>query len=366
SNSAIMTVDSSNYAHGVSVGSVTITGIYSFAPVYTGQVCNTTCPTSNVSPQANGNVTPAILLGGSNGTDITNTTQSVVVGQQIVLYGKYQLPSGFTFTSQSWTIPGTSSNPPTAIHNFTTGSIGGPVPLTSSDLSQQSIAYYWVAPNSSAAVTFTLNYVDNQSHNQTASATATFNVVGPTSVQIQLAAGGQTQYLNNGTTNVTVEFGDPTGTPGIQLSGSANSPPQVAGTYEWAQIIATNSYSYTVGSTTTSCNGPTGLDNSFPLPIQSGTFTDSPDRPLPSGDNKFGWNWSVTTYFIWNPGLTGSIRVPLGQRTWQFFSDSAQNMSTHIWTVQSDSSSSIGAAQIGYFPIQWNSVALNGSLGGCQ
>src|SRR5260370_33189191 len=67
----------------------------------TGDSSARSCPST---PSGGDNVTPKILLGGPNGTDITNTTQSVVVGQQIVLYGSYGLPSGATVQSQGWTL----------------------------------------------------------------------------------------------------------------------------------------------------------------------------------------------------------------------------------------------------------------------
>jgi hypothetical protein len=354
-----MTVDGSGRVTGVSVGSATISS--TFAPIYTstGNICvesgapPPSCPTYSPQQSAPATVTPTILLGGSNGTDITNTTQNAVVGQQIVLYGSYTLPSGYTFSSQSWMIPGTT------VGGFTTTSnSGGPTPT---DFSQQSNTFYWVVAGNSQQVTFTLNYVDNQSHNQTATATATFNVAGPTNVQIQFVAQGAPQFLNNGTTNASIEFGDPTGTSGIQWTASATSPSQVAGTYRWAQIIANNSYTYTVGTTTTPCAEPPGLDNQFPLSITTGTFTDSPDRALPSTDSKFTWSWDATTFFMWNPGINNSsIWVPIAQREWKFYADVTQNLSTNIWTVQSDSTKFVGAPQIGYSPIQWNAVELNG------
>lgn len=102
------------------------------------------------------------------------------------------------------------------------------------------------------------------------------------------------------------------------------------------------------------------------LPITTRAFTDTPDRPLPSADNKFAWTWDANTSFMWNPGLSNSIWVPIAQREWKFYADVAQNLSTQTWTIQSDSSSFAGAPQIGYFPVQWNSIAKSGSLGSCQ
>jgi len=47
------------------------------------------------------NITVRIFQGGSGGTDVTNNTQPIVAGQQVVLYASYALPSGVTVISQS-------------------------------------------------------------------------------------------------------------------------------------------------------------------------------------------------------------------------------------------------------------------------
>jgi hypothetical protein len=192
------------------------------------------------------------------------------------------------------------------------------------------------------------------------------SIVTFSSVSLSLYAAGGPHILNNDTTNAQLEFGDPTATPGIQLTGNATSPPGTAGTYKWAQTIGSNNYSYTSGSTTTTCNGPSGLDNYFPLPITGNPYTDSPIRPLPNAYSQFKWTWDATVYWMWNPNSTNSIWVPIVEREWEFTTDVTQNLSTKVWTIQSDSSSLFGAQQIGYKPIQWSNVAANGSLGGCQ
>jgi len=350
----IATVDAYGTHTGVGVGSTT-----SFT---SGDLNNNSqirkCPIVVFNPSGNDKVTPSILLGGCSGTNITNTTQSVVVGQQIVLCASYTLPSGSSVQSQSWTIPGTGSNPPTAISNFTYAvdySSGGPVLLSSSQLSQQSVTFYFVGAGSSLQVQFTLTLNDESQH----SATATFNVSAPTSAGISVSPLGQLQFVNNGTTNALIEFGSPLGTAGIQLTGQGSAPPNDSGAYVWGQLISNNSYSYTIGASKTSCNGPTGLDNQFPI-VTGFSFSDSPVRGLPSADNEFTWTWSATSYFMWNPQLTNSIPVPLGYVSWQFFGDAVQNTTTNVWSLQSDSSSSASSFQASLSYPSWSSVAKNG------
>jgi hypothetical protein len=366
SNTGVATVNGSGQATAVGVGSAYINADW-YSQTWYFDDNDQTCISQPIAAgcSATCDVTVAILLGGSGGTDITNTTQTVAIGQQVVLYAKY---GGTQPTGQSWTIPGTAPNPPTAIKSFTiSGNTGGPTPLTSPDMGQQQTTFYWTVPTSSNnTVTFGLTYKDNQNNTQTATAQANFTVQAPTNVQIQFIAHGTPNILNNGTASAQIQYGNPTGTPpGIQWQASATSPANPTGTYGWAQLIGTNSYYYNGGSTP--CIGPTGLDNSFPLPVQGNTFTDNPQRPLPSTDTQFKWSWDATTFYMWKPSSTNSIWVPIAQREWQFVADLAQNTDTNVWTVQSDSSSFIGAPGIGYFPISWSSVALNnGGLNGCQ
>lgn len=87
SNTGVITVNT-GLAHGVSVGAASASAQDTFLePVY-GNPCYLSCPFAYTSPggSASGTVTPKILLGGCNGADVTGKTQSVVVGQQIVLW----------------------------------------------------------------------------------------------------------------------------------------------------------------------------------------------------------------------------------------------------------------------------------------
>lgn len=75
-------------------------------------------------PGGGDNVTPQIHQGSCSGTDITGTTQSVVIGQQIALCATYNLPSGVSVTQQSWypdsgsTIVGGYSPPHSQPHHY--------------------------------------------------------------------------------------------------------------------------------------------------------------------------------------------------------------------------------------------------------
>lgn len=170
------------------------------------------------------------------------------MGQQIILYGKDNLPSNYTLTSVSWTIPGTGSTPPTAISNFSVASdstSGGPVSLSSSQLSQQTVTYYFVTPATSQIVKFTLNYNDSSGTAQSATAQATFNISGPTSVNVIACGGNVTSNCVNGTVG-QVDIGPVPnlilgGLPnniGIQFTASATPPTGYSNSFQWIQPIS--------------------------------------------------------------------------------------------------------------------------------
>ena len=97
---------------------------------------------------------------------------------------------------------------------------------------------------------------------------------------------------------------------GLGDSAIRKTPSQDVGTYEWDQVISNDSYSYTVGKNTTTCNGPVGLDNGIPT-LEGFMYSDSPGRGLPPTDNEFTWSWNFTVYLMWNPGLTNISEFPL-------------------------------------------------------
>jgi len=389
-----MTVDGTGSVHGVSVGSATITAFFGNVPVYTGQYCGGNgCPTASPAPGAPAKVTPTILLGGSNGTDITNTTQSVVVGQQIVLYGKYTLPSDYTFTSQSWTIPGTGSTPPTAISNFTYASdfsSGGPVALTSTQLGQQTVTFYFVAAGNSQQVTFTLKYKDNQSQDQTAPATATFNVAGPSNPNV-ITCGGNVPNGNcpNGTngplgqvvinpgTPPTVGLGNSTfSNAGIVFNASATPPSGYSNNFIWVHLITANTIAI-AGTPNVTCHqitNPqnttgTGLDTDYPFGTGA-SVNDNPDFPLETNYQGQVTNvtevndspFSATMYLMWSPGPAPSIPVPLGSVTWQWSGDATYNSSSQTWSLKSGSGSANAFASSNSYPSWTSQVPFSGAV----
>lgn len=351
------------------------------------------CPQQPQNPSGGANVLPSILLGGSSGTDITDTTQNVVVGQQIVLYGKYTLPSDYTFKSLSWTIPGTGSTPPTAISNFTVSAdstSGGPVSLTTNQLNQQQISFYWTIPtqaNTPNTVTFTLNFTDNLNQSQSVPVTAKFNVAGPSNPNVVTCGGnvpsgncpngasgplGQV-VINTSNTPSTLGLGNATSSNvGIIFNASATPPSGYSNSFTWVQLLTANTIAITA-TPSVSCvqitipqnASGTGFDDGggAGFPYGSGaSVNDNPDFPLQTGygtqvtgvtevnDSPF----SATMYLLWSSGLANSISVPLGSVSWQWTGDATYSAQTQTWSLKSGSGSANAFVAGSSYP-SWNS-----------
>lgn len=246
--------------------------------------------------------------------------------------------------------------PGTIVGGFVhTNTNGGPSPI---NLNAQTTTFYWVTAANSQVVTVTVNFDDGTS----ASATATFNVVGPTAVSVATPL-GQWQ-VNPNSSGFELDFGFPISPDlGIQFNGRATSPSGYTGTYEWVQLIGGDNTTFTAGSSTLTCTKGTGLDNQFPYSTGLST-SDSPSLGLPSADSKVTRSNTFKMYFMWRPGLTGDIPVPLGYVSWQIFGDAVQSGGT--WTAQSDSTRSANAFQASSSYPQWTSTVTNSGPPTCQ
>jgi hypothetical protein len=292
-------------------------------------------------------VAPTILLGGSGGTNITNTTQSVVVGQQIVLYASYALPSGVTVSSQSWSVPGT------IVAGYTGSPSSGSV-STSVTLNQQSTMFYWVYAGSSLQVTFKLTLSDGTSP----SATATFNVAGATVSKMSTPTGSVGIYAGP-----VLGYGP----VGIKFSPTPTTPSADSGQFEWVQLITT-----TTGGTVKTCinvtqpptSSGTGLDTDYPF--ATGTSTqDSPSLSLVSSSySQEARSFSANMYLLWNPALPSgctpgssctSIPVPLESVSWGW--SGTASYSAGNWSRTSSSQTTPSWVAGTSYPI-WSDLVL--------
>jgi hypothetical protein len=272
-----------NQVSGVAVGSTTNNAYATQIPTGDGAQ-HRSCPYFHNTQSGPVNVKPHIYFGG---TDITNNTESVVVGQQIALSTQYTLPSGITVQNRSWSVAGTT------IGGYTASNAGGAI--SQPTFNQDSTTFYWVYAGNSLNVTFTLNLSDGSSP----SASATFNVsgVGSPSMTAQNYGSLSIQTLTGCSgvpTGPWLEYGNYTGdaptcpeptlsgTPGIKFIASGTQPS--SGAFKFVQLINSDNNTYTTTGGTETCYFSAGLDKEYPY-ATGGQTIDGPALQLLSSNS---------------------------------------------------------------------------------
>jgi hypothetical protein len=313
------------------------------------------CPRQSYSPNLQILIQPQITF---NGTVITNTTQSVVVGQQIALNAAYTLPGGITMNSQSWSVPGT------IVAGYNASPSSGSV-NTNVTLDERTTTFYWISPGNSRQVTFTLLLSDGS----ILSATATFNVAGAAVSKMSTPTGSVGIFAGP-----VLEFG-PTG---IQFNPTLTTPTGDAGQFEWVQLITNDTQTLTTTSGTVyTCvnvtqpptSAGTGLDTEYPYAKGSST-QDSPDIALNSSTySKEARSFSAAMYLLWDPALPAgctpgsgctSIPVPQGSVTWGWSGTAA--FSSGSWTLTASSKATPSWAPGNSYPTWTDLVPYNGQI----
>jgi hypothetical protein len=347
-NTALATVDSYGTHTGAAVGSTTST-TFAYLPTPIGLKCLNEKQTVSGTD----NIVPRILLGGSNGTDVTGQSQPAVVGQQIVLYASYALPPGITVASQSWSPPGI------IVGGFNTGSTNGG--SYSATLNQQQTTFYWVTPIINQPTTFTLNLSDGK----VKTVSTTFNISGPSAPGIATAI-DQLRIIGNN----LMRFGQ-TGGNGITFTASSTPPAGYSWSYVWYQLRTADSDHAVFNGGSLSCTTGASaaqphLDGSAPYSAGAQAY-DSPNIALPSGDSQLSRTFSAKMYLLWSSGLANSIPVPLGYVTWSASGTATFNSSTGLWTVTSGNpvpAPSAFAATVSY--PSWTVTDANGPYPTCN
>jgi len=289
--------------------------------------------------------TPQIMFNGGN---IAGTTQSVVAGRQIAL--SVPTPSGYSIQSQSWVF----SNQSAITGGFVNGDgTPGTQPSASAggseasdpSLNQNSLTFYWVNPGDNGE-TVTCTYTLN--NGQSASATATFNVGGPSgnllpSPTIDQPSGSGVTFTTNAKCGLYgVPYGG--GSVGITFQANAQPPTTGAGTnaaFTWIQLIKSINVRYINASGVNSNpnSGKTGLDGTYPYFSKTANLTyDSPSIGLQPQLGEVGYQFDATMYLLWDPALPSgcipaatdpttyhstastctSIPIPLGSAEWSW------------------------------------------------
>ncbi len=211
--------------------------MYTDDPQYTSYWCEGSqwsCPLYFTGGGAGApGVVVGIKYGGCSGTDITNNSsnpQPVVVGQQIMLCGSFTLPSGVTANYYSWSIPGDTTNPPTAVGNYIANTSGGSV--TPTTVTEQTTTFYFVAPGNSLKVSFTLGYGNALA----ATATTSLNVSGPTAANIMTSHVGKVA-ITTVAGQPALQFGTLSASnAGILFTPSATPPTGSSNNFVWALL----------------------------------------------------------------------------------------------------------------------------------
>jgi len=288
-----------------------------FTPAYSGQ-SSSGSSSATVTPITA--PAPTISFGGKN---VTGSTSTVVVGQQISLTGTVPSPQSSCLASQSWSVPaGTAvgSAKAATASGFTlgklpanTGSSYGP--------------YYWVYAGSNT-MTYGYKLTNGLS---SANASTTFTVKGLSSGKLATANYGKlndnTLTVCNTTTKETVlAYGNisgttcaVTGTAGELFTASGTQPG--TGAFTFVQLINSDTSTFTSTTGTVTCTHNAGVDASYPYAAQINS-TQSDDAPyvvLPTSPyNKITRAFAATMYVLWTSSTASAIPIPVGSITWQF------------------------------------------------
>ncbi|MGD0548875.1 MAG: hypothetical protein ABR991_13825, partial [Terracidiphilus sp.] len=233
-----------NSASGDATVTITSTG-FSGNGFYAGNGGSPT--TSSTTPQVVAVTPPPQII--FNGNNISGTTQAVVAGQQIAL--TVTAPAPYAIQNQTWSF----SNQAAITGGFVDGNgDAGTQPSASAggseasdpSLNQNALTFYWVNPGDNGE-TVTCNYTLN--NGQSASATATFNIGGPTG-NLLLSPNMITGTGNNdigvqvlassnlSTTGITVTTPQNVkGQVGIDFKTSATPPVGYNQSFTWVQVL---------------------------------------------------------------------------------------------------------------------------------
>jgi len=245
-----------------------------------------------------------------DGTDITNTSHDVIVGQQINLVAEVK-PAGTTISSQQWTIPGN----PIANYavNFTceTCATSGTVTQLSS-LNSSSETFYWYTGGDNRQVQYSAT-INGQQY----SATATFNVKRPTAQVLATTPGSVAADQADGFW--ALHFGVPGlgNAHGINFSiQSLTIPTGFSGTTEWVQLVTNSTRTAQLNTGPQQTLQGSGLDTLYPYDTGNST-DDSPAQGLDCDHySAYTVNDQFTMWLMFKPSTTGAIYVPLRKVDW--------------------------------------------------
>lgn len=240
---------------------------------------------------------------GSSYQALSGSNAKVIVGQQVKL--KVVLPSEIQsqVSEYQWILTGNTFKSYEPSYN--TGTLN---PLTTSDLNQQTVTFYYADSGADRAVN-----VNVKINNQTFNIDGLITVVRPTA---SVATTTGTVGIIPGTLP-ELAYGRPIpGLVGVNFTPSVTIPTGFSGTTEWVQTYSVNRVFVWKSAAPTTWN-VTGLDTDYPYSSASST-NDSPSSPLLSGGLSNTINDSAQMYLMFKPtGVGGTSQwVPLRVVNW--------------------------------------------------
>ncbi len=293
-----------------------------------------------------------------NGVDVTNTTQTVVVGQQIPLTATVSAPSGASVQNQSWSVPGT------LVQSYNAGATGQAIVyVTADDLQTSAATFHWIDP---ATRQVTYNYT--LSNGTSGSASVTFNILapGPTDPALPLLT------ADLGTVDIVrffpsyvlprppakyseaMVFGNLFFNQGITITPNLTPPAGYTGTIYLLQLANSVRTQTDAAGNSTECDA-TGFDH-----LYVGSEGDSPAVELPINLRSVSEEMTVQTYLLWQPNLPHSIAVPLGVLPWGWngVANRLRSNLLPIWTLESGGGTA-APFEDGYtYPAGWTTNML--------
>ena len=291
---------------------------------------------------------------------MTGTKTTVATGQQVALTTS---PTVSNIVSQSWKVDGTTVGGYQPSATACNASVPCPAPT---DFTKSSTTFYWTA----ASAGLNVSYYFKRANGQSASASATFDVVGPTEVNVSITPGKVDVFPYNG--SYYLEFGgvkggkEVHGPPGMIFTAKASPPAGYSGTFSWVQIIESDTTKYISGSKVLTCTIGVSLDNQYPYSLYNPT-DDSPNDALSNANDEVKEVLDAfQMYLLWKPNTLDSIPIALGYVQWSWNGDAVRNKLNGIWSLKSGSGgpSKLFVASNTY--PQWDVVYTNNSKMSCK
>jgi hypothetical protein len=254
--------------------------------------------------------------------DVTNSTVPVVAGEPIYLFA---IPAGNPTQPKAWNVPGSTVGAflltprPAPTLGPSCAEITNPVPgcaeIAMPDFARESTRFYWTEPG-----TYDLSY-----RSSSGSATTSFYVAEPTSVEVTASAKGPATIGDDPISHAlksVLFWGNYPNAGGVTFSATAVQPTQQSGQFRWVQVISQNDLVHkSLTGVSLNCPFGVGLDNYFfyqePGAIKDYFVDDNPYFSLDLTDATTTRMMQAKMFLLWQATMNDSIPITLGYTEWR-------------------------------------------------